>query len=107
MNKSKYSVINKPRYIEAQEAEERIVALWRKEKGAYADTFNTAIDACQTVILDMYDNSSRDVVPVVRCKDCRYYDAENHNCLDEMAYARIWDEDDYCSFAERREHETN
>ena len=37
----------KPRYIEAQEAEERIVALWRKEKGAYADTFNTAIDALQ------------------------------------------------------------
>lgn len=32
----------KPRYIKAQEAEERIVALWRKEKGAYADTFNTA-----------------------------------------------------------------
>ena len=44
---------------------------------------------------------------VVRCKDCRYYDAENHNCLDEMAYARIWNEDDYCSFAERRENETN
>lgn len=44
-----------------------------------------------------------DAVPVVRCKDCKYYDAENHNCLDEMAYARIWNEDDYCSFAERRE----
>ena len=42
-------------------------------------------------------------VDVVRCKDCRYYDAENHNCIDEMGYARIWNEDDYCSFAERRE----
>lgn len=62
----------KPRYIKAQEAEERIVALWRKEKGVYADTFNTAIDACQTIILDMYDNSSQDVVEVVRCKDCRW-----------------------------------
>lgn len=97
----------KPRYIKAQEAEERIVALWRKEKGVYADTFNTAIDACQTIILDMYDNSSRDVMSVVRCKDCKYYDAESHNCLDEMGYARIWNEDDYCSFAERREDETN
>lgn len=46
-------------------------------------------------------------VEIVRCKDCRYYDAENHNCLDEMEYARIWNEDDYCSFAERREDETN
>lgn len=44
-----------------------------------------------------------DAEPVVRCKDCRYYEAENHNCLDEMGYARIWNEDDYCSFAERIE----
>ena len=44
-----------------------------------------------------------DAVEVVRCKDCRYYEAENHNCLDEMGYARIWNEDDYCSFAERIE----
>lgn len=63
----------KPTYIKAQEAEERIVALWRKEKGAYADTFNTAIDACQTIILDMYDNASQDVVPVVRCADCKWF----------------------------------
>lgn len=48
-----------------------------------------------------------DAEPVVRCKDCKYYDAENHNCLDEMAYARIWNEDDYCSFAERREDEAD
>ena len=48
----------------------------------------------------------RDLVQVVRCKDCRYYDAENHNCLDELGYARVWEEDDYCSFAERREDET-
>ena len=95
----------KPTYIKAQEAEERIVALWRKEKGAYADTFNTAIDACQTIILDMYDNSSRDVVPVVRCKDCRYYESENHNCVDEMGYARIWEENDFCSFGERRQND--
>jgi len=42
-----------------------------------------------------------DAVEVVRCKDCRYYDAENHNCLDELGYARVWKEDDYCSFAEK------
>ena len=43
-----------------------------------------------------------DAVEVVRCRDCRYYDAENHNCLDELGYARVWEENDYCSFAERR-----
>ena len=48
-----------------------------------------------------------DAVEVVRCKDCRYYDAENHNCLDELGYARVWEEDDYCSFAERKNDATN
>lgn len=48
-----------------------------------------------------------DAVEVVRCKDCRYYDAESHNCLDELGYARVWEEDDYCSFAERKNDATN
>lgn len=56
--------------------------------------------------VDLEDASDVDVVEVVRCKDCKYYDAENHNCLDEMAYARIWNEDDYCSFAERKEDDS-
>lgn len=60
-------------YISAQEAETRIVAMYRKEHGAFADTFNTAIDACQTVILDMYDNAPKDVIAVVRCRECKYH----------------------------------
>lgn len=63
----------KPRYIRAKEAEERIVALYRKEKGDAAKIFNSAIDACQTIILDMYDNSSENVVSVVRCRDCKHF----------------------------------
>ena len=61
-------------YISAQEAETRIVAMYRKEHGAFADTFNTAIDACQTVILDMYDNAPKDVIAVVRCGECKHHD---------------------------------
>ena len=90
----------KPRYIKAEEAEERIVALWRKEKGFYADTFNTAIDACQTIILDMYDNSSKDVVEVVRCKDCKFI----NECL---LYSSTADKNGYCVLGERREDETD
>ena len=51
----------KPRYILAEEAEERIVALYRKERGDAAEIFNTAIDACQSIILDMYDNAPAEV----------------------------------------------
>lgn len=105
------------KYIKAEEAEERIVALWRKEKGAYADTFNTAIDACQTIILDMYDNSSRDVVPVVRCKDCKYFHYNKayniqgfsimgNSVCDKWANGCRTDEDGYCFLGERREDET-
>lgn len=54
----------KKKYILAETAEERIVALYRKEKNYSANIFNTAIDACQTIILDMYDNDSIDAVPV-------------------------------------------
>lgn len=104
----------KPRYIKAQEAEERIVALWRKEKGAYADTFNTAIDACQTIILDMYDNSSQDVVPVVRRKDCvyckRFNDVWYLPKREELLYTLHVEtyhttENDFCSWGERKEDE--
>lgn len=42
-------------------------------------------------------------IEIVRCKDCKYYDEEDHNCLDEMAYARCWMPTDFCSFGERRE----
>lgn len=64
---------------------------------------HTLMEFCERID----DAPTVDAVEVVRCKDCRYYDAENHNCLDEMAYARIWNKDDYCSFAERREDETD
>ena len=45
---------------------------------------------------------SADVVEVVRCKDCKYYDPENKNCMDEMGFARIWEPDDFCSYGERK-----
>ena len=40
---------------------------------------------------------------IVRCGECKYYDEKDHNCLDEMAYARCWMPMDFCSFGERRE----
>ena len=40
---------------------------------------------------------------LVRCGECKYYDEKDHNCLDEMAYARCWMPMDFCSFGERRE----
>lgn len=45
-----------------------------------------------------------DVVPVVRCKDCKYYKPNEYECGCEFAgglpYVKA---DDYCSYGERKE----
>ena len=56
------------------------------------------------------DAPTIDAVPVVRCKDCRYYQDNNGGypnadckwCKDETP-----DADDYCSCGERKDDETN
>lgn len=98
-------MVFKKRYILAQEAEERIVSLFRNERNDAAEIFNTAIDACQTIILDMYDNAP-DVVEVVRCKDCehlsnvRVVPKGERICL---RYCCGKKEDGFCDEGERRE----
>lgn len=76
-------------------------------RGAVLGTNEQTHEAVFMAIKALKEQERVDAVEAVRCKDCRYYDAENHNCLDELGYARVWEEDDYCSFAERRENENN
>lgn len=45
------------------------------------------------------------IEPLVRCKDCKYYNEEEGMCNDLMAYGRSWLTNDYCSYGERREDE--
>ena len=71
----------KMRLINPTRAEERIVALYRKEKGYAADIFNTAVDAAQTIILDMYDNEAIEAEPV---KKGRWI--ERHLCNGDTVY---------------------
>lgn len=43
-----------------------------------------------------------DVVPVVRCKDCKY-NATTHKCLNPDSFFLIPKDDDFCSYGERKE----
>lgn len=44
-----------------------------------------------------------DAVPVVRCKDCQWFENDGYHCV----YLNTWvDEDHFCSCGERREDET-
>lgn len=45
-------------------------------------------------------------VGVIRCKDCKYYFADkNHvpHCINLDYYGYGWKDDDFCSYAERKE----
>ena len=46
-----------------------------------------------------------DAVPVVRCKDCKHCDPENHHCDHNMGTAAPLRRkpDDFCSYGERKE----
>ena len=43
-----------------------------------------------------------DVIPVVRCKDCKY-NVTTHKCLNPDSFFLIPKDDDFCSFGERKE----
>lgn len=42
-----------------------------------------------------------DVIPVVRCKDCKY-NATTHKCLNPDSFFLIPKDDDFCSYGERK-----
>lgn len=51
---------------------------------------------------------TEDAVEVVRCKDCKHYDAENLTCellFNPCATNYVWYYDDFCSYGERRTNE--
>ena len=52
---------------------------------------------------------AKGVVPVVRCRECKHRDPENHHC-DHAAGATIYfprKDDDFCSYGERKEGADN
>jgi len=52
---------------------------------------------------------SKDLVPVVRCRDCKYWKPTMPSkgivgiCDDMNHFGRLWKPDDFCSYGERRE----
>ena len=50
-----------------------------------------------------------DAVPVVRCRECKHYDPENHHCDHYMGTSAPLRRkpDDFCSYGERKEGADN
>ena len=80
--------------------------------GGYYVGFDNVFSVVQNLIADMPTISA---VPVVRCRECVYYQKGSCNlhsvCPDEYStgYDCRPDDDDFCSYGQRKEeeHETN
>ena len=64
------------------------------------ETFTTAVEFAKSILLNA---PTVDAVPVIRCKDCKYYDSHHEVCCVRIFYRLGHDADDYCSDAERKD----
>ena len=97
-----------PRLIDADELEKDIAELYfGKSEGptvlnaAGNFIFDAAIDCA---ISRVQEASTIDAVPVVRCKDCKYFEFGDycyHDGVMEHSHAR---ENDFCSYGKRRKN---
>lgn len=85
-------------YISRQEAiynfktRKDFLRQWVEKESQRRIGINIAIDVVKAM-------PSADLVPVVRCRDCKYYEGRNWCGLNETDF----DPDDFCSYGERRE----
>lgn len=75
---------------------------WDVDDDLPRDEASTRISECYVIDRMVDDMPTVDAVPVIRCKDCKWYYRGGATCM-------FWDGansmcgDDYCSRAERRE----
>ena len=88
-----------PRLIDADDLEKRLheMALNEWNRGTTTSWSNAFLE-CEDMV---YDAQTVDAEPVVRCKDCGYWDATQELCWHMLTD----DENGYCSWGERREDE--
>ena len=77
------------RLIDADALEE---AMWPFERIGWEKGWNDALSVV------MKNAPTVDAVPVVRCKDCKWWNDYEESCFGKLARA-----DDYCAWGERKE----
>lgn len=65
------------------------------ESGIYADAYNDLAE-------DFHSIPTADVVPVVRCKNCKY-NRGSKKCLNPDSFFAVPKDDDFCSYGERKD----
>ena len=91
---------SKKRLIDANELKKKMCFKCNDE---YSDEPCEPIDCvfCNSI----NDAQTIDAVPVVRCRECKHCDPENHHCDHHMGTAAPLRRkpDDFCSYGERKE----
>lgn len=80
-------------------AEQRV-----KNTGMFTKGVNKALNIAISALKNQQITPTVDAVPVVRCKDCKYYKPDEFECGCDFAgglpYVKA---DDFCSFGKRRD----
>ena len=83
------------RMIDADEVRKNAVPHIRGNYGYSADIRKWAV-----LVGDIDDAPTIDAVPVVRCKDCKFFKYGDYCCEDKMEHSHAR-EDDFCSYGEK------
>lgn len=67
------------------------------------NSWNKSCSIGQQKRIENYIKQLPSAQPIIRCKDCRYYNSEEKECLDLLGYGRRWEEDDFCSYGAKME----
>lgn len=89
------------RYIDVEPLEEKLKEHIKKTES------ELMLGALSTFLRVLDITPTADAVPVVRCKDCKYWGEVGTVCrkLDNVMFWYGTDPTDFCSFAERRDDE--
>ena len=83
-------------YIKREAAVKSVLRMRRPENSVAQNRMLSIIQ------MDMLKLPAADVVPVVRCKDCKY-NVGTKKCLNPDSFFAVPKDDDFCSYGERKE----
>lgn len=95
-----------PRYIDADTLYQKIND-WRKQIKATYGEYDDFVECLGEVLTMIGSEPNADVVPVIRCKDCIYYDEDDLSEGKKKCFCYLHLEframEYFCASAERRE----
>ena len=69
-----------------------------KSRGHNYILFVDIVSECAEIIRDLPSAQPE----IIRCNDCKYYDADNFQCETDKPHSGTWFPESYCDRAERR-----